>query len=63
MRILKWTNGNLKLFKLLNAFVGGVFVFILTGFIKKIKLFALVRLNKFQFSVHLFCKEFLLYGF
>ncbi|CCF12616.1 hypothetical protein BLGI_502 [Brevibacillus laterosporus GI-9] len=38
MRILKWTNGNLKLFKLLNAFVG-------------------------QISVHLFCKEFLLYGF
>lgn len=63
MWILKWTNGNFKLFILLNAIVDGVFAFILTGVIKKIKLFTLVRLNKFQFFVYFFYKEFLLYGF
>lgn len=63
MWILKWIDENFKLFTLLNTIVDGVFAFILTGVIKKIKLFTLVRLNKFKFSVFLFCKEFLLHGF
>ncbi len=63
MWILKWIDENFKFFTLLNAIVDGVFAFILTGVIKKIKLFTLVRLNEFKFSIFLFCKEFLLHGF
>jgi hypothetical protein len=63
MWILKWTYGNFKLFILLNAIIDGIFAFIMTCVIKKIKLFTLVRINKFQFFVYVFYKAFLLYGF
>ncbi len=63
MWILKWTYGNFKRFILLNAIVDSAFVITLSVFFKKLKIFTLVRMNKFQFFLYFFLKAFLLYGF
>lgn len=63
MWILKWTYGNFKKFIFLNAIVDGAFTFILAIVLKKLKIFTLVRINKFQLFVYFFYKAFLLYGF
>jgi hypothetical protein len=63
MWILKWTYGNFKRFIFLNAIVDGAFAFALDTIGKRIKIFTLVRINKFQFFLYFFYKAFLLYGF
>lgn len=63
MWILKWTYGNFKRFILLNAIVDGAFTPTMSTLFKKLKLFTLVRLNKFQFFLYFFSKSFLLYWF
>lgn len=63
MWILKWTYGNFKKFIFLNAIVDCAFAFMMATVVKKIKIFTLVRINKFQLFVYFFYKAFLLYGF
>ncbi|MGO4886628.1 hypothetical protein ACJ2A9_02630 [Anaerobacillus sp. MEB173] len=62
MWILKFTYGNLKNFLLLNAAVDGLFAFILTRILEKLKIARLGRLNECQFFLYLFYKVVLLYS-
>ncbi|MDQ0252773.1 hypothetical protein J2S74_000145 [Evansella vedderi] len=62
MWILKLTYGNFKKFLLLNIVADGLFAFILTKILNKIKIARLGKLSEFQFFIYLFYKTFLLYG-
>lgn len=63
MWILKFSYGNFRRFITLNAIMELLFAYPLNRFSKKLKVYKLVRLNKFQFFLFLFYKAFLLYGF
>jgi hypothetical protein len=63
MWILKLTYGNFKKFLLVNASINAFFAFVLTGFLKKLNVAQLVKLNKFEFFLYFFYKAFFLYGF
>lgn len=60
--ILKFTYGNIKKFLLLNAITDGIFAFVLTKILKKLKIARLERFNEFQFYIYMVCKVPILYG-
>jgi hypothetical protein len=63
MWVLKFSYGNFKKFITLNAIMELFFAYPLNRLCKKLKVYKLVRLNKFQFFLFFFYKAFLLYGF
>jgi hypothetical protein len=63
MWILKFSYGNFKKFITLNAIMELFFAYPLNRLCKKLKVYRLVMLSKFQFFLFLFYKAFLLYGF
>jgi hypothetical protein len=60
--ILKLTYGNINNFLLLNAATDGIFAFVLTKILDKMKIARLERFSEFQFFIYMFCKVPFLYG-
>ncbi|MBT2726748.1 hypothetical protein J7E63_07330 [Bacillus sp. ISL-75] len=60
---LKLGHGNFKKFITLNAIMEIIFAYPLNRLCKKLKVYKLVGLNKFQFFLLFFYKAFILYGF
>lgn len=62
MWILSWTYGNFFRYMLLNLIVDGVFTYGLTYYLRKFRIFSLVRLKKIQLMCLFMIDSLILYG-